>query len=125
MKRKDKTRVEKKGQGLQKPGRHHVEGVSERVDWVLKKYGVTTAIRPHTILRCLLVHPKDKVEPEEQGERHTRFNKIEQEMASGQGSHWLIKSPKCCHLCVTRPPEICVNLVLKHSHAASSYTICR
>ena len=79
MKTKDKTRVEKKGQELQKPGRHHVEGISERIDWVLKKYGVTTAIRPHTILRCLLVHPKDKVEPEEQGERHTRFNKTEQD----------------------------------------------
>ena len=28
------------------------------------------------------------------------------------------------HLRVTRPPEICVNLVFKHIHAASSYTIC-
>ena len=29
------------------------------------------------------------------------------------------------HLHVTRPPEICVNLVFKHIHAASSYTIRR
>ena len=29
------------------------------------------------------------------------------------------------HLFITRPPEICVNLVFKHIHAASSYTICR
>ena len=29
------------------------------------------------------------------------------------------------HLLITRPPEICVNLVFKHVHAASSYTICR
>ena len=29
------------------------------------------------------------------------------------------------YLCVIRPPEICVNLVFKHIHAASSYTICR
>ena len=42
-------------------------GVSERVDRVLKKYGVTTAMRPHTTLRRLSVHPKDKVE-QEQGE---------------------------------------------------------
>ena len=28
------------------------------------------------------------------------------------------------HLLITRPPEICVNLVFKHIHAASSYTIC-
>ena len=46
----------------------YVEGVSERVDWVLKKYRVTTAMRPHRTLRRTLVHPKDKVEPEEQGE---------------------------------------------------------
>ena len=29
------------------------------------------------------------------------------------------------HLLITRPPEICVNLVFKHIHAASIYTICR
>ena len=29
------------------------------------------------------------------------------------------------HLLITRPPEICVNLVFKHIRAASSYTICR
>ena len=33
-------------------------------------------------------------------------------MASGQGSHWHIESPFFSHLFVTRPPEICVNLVL-------------
>ena len=46
----------------------YVEGVSERVDQVLKKYGVFTATRPHITLRCLLAQPKDKVEPEEQDE---------------------------------------------------------
>ena len=29
------------------------------------------------------------------------------------------------YLCVTRPLEICVNLVFKHIYAASSYTISR
>ena len=29
------------------------------------------------------------------------------------------------HLLIAHPPEICVNLVFKHIHAASSYTICR
>ena len=28
----------------------------------MKKYGVATTMRSHTTLRCLLVHPKDKVE---------------------------------------------------------------
>ena len=41
----------------------YVESVSERVDWVLKKY-----MHPHTTMRRLLVHPKDNIEPEEQGE---------------------------------------------------------
>ena len=40
------------------------------------------------------------------------------QMTSGQGSHWLIESPNFFHLCVTRSPEICVNLVFKHIHAA-------
>ncbi|KAK2157858.1 hypothetical protein NP493_1847g00032 [Ridgeia piscesae] len=40
----------------------YVEGVSERVHRVMKKYGVATAVRPHTTLRRLLVHPQDKVE---------------------------------------------------------------
>ena len=64
------------------------------------------------------------------------FNKIEKnltrlpckakaQMTSGQGSHWLIESPAMYHLCVTRPPEICVNLVFKHIHVVSIYTICR
>ena len=46
----------------------YVEGVSERVHRVMKKYGVATVIRPHTTLRCLLVHLKEKVELVEQGE---------------------------------------------------------
>ena len=41
-------------------------------------------------------------------------------MASRQRSHWLIGSPKFFHLCATYLPEICVNLVFKHIHAASS-----
>ena len=46
----------------------YVEGVSERFDQVLGKYGVTTAMRSHTTMKRLLVHPKDKVVPEEQSE---------------------------------------------------------
>ena len=46
-------------------------------------------------------------------------------MASGQRSHWLVESLKMFNICVIRPPEICVNLVFKHIHGASSYTMCR
>ena len=46
----------------------YVEGVSERIYRVIGKSGVATAMRPHTTLRFLLVHPKDNVELAEQGE---------------------------------------------------------
>ena len=40
-------------------------------------------------------------------------------MASGQGSHWLIKNPEIylsIHLCVTCLSEIFVNFIFKHIH---------
>jgi len=46
----------------------YVEGVSEAVTRVYKRYGVSTAMKPHTIIRNLLVHPKDKVNTEETAE---------------------------------------------------------
>ena len=46
----------------------YVEVVSDRVQRVMKRYRVATALRPHTTLRRLLVHPKDKVELAEQGD---------------------------------------------------------
>ena len=39
------------------------------------------------------------------------------QVASGQGSHWLIESPTICHLCITRPSEIFVNFVFNIIHA--------
>ena len=51
----------------------------------------------------------------------TRFNKIaisnnKFQMASGQGSHWLIESPtifsSMCTFCVARPYQIYVNYIL-------------
>ena len=56
---REKQQTRENGQELQRP---------ERVDWVLEKYLVTTAMHPHTTLRRLLANPKDKVEPEQQGE---------------------------------------------------------
>ena len=52
-------------------------------------------------------------------------SKTKAQMASGQGSHWLIERPTMFNLFVTRPPEIYGNVVFKHIHAVSSYTICR
>ncbi|XP_072051693.1 uncharacterized protein [Amphiura filiformis] len=40
----------------------YVQGLSERIQRIYKKYDITTAMKPHTTLRRLLVHPKDKRE---------------------------------------------------------------
>ena len=37
-----------------------VKGLTEKVAMTLKKRGVSTAMKPHTTLRRLLVRPKDK-----------------------------------------------------------------
>ena len=59
----------------------------------------------------------------------TRFNKIAIQ-DKGPDGKWTRKplayrESNNVHLLIARPPEICVNLVFKHIHAASSYTICR
>ena len=46
----------------------YVEGVSEAVARVYNRYGVSSAMRPHTTIRNLLVHPNDKVNTEETAE---------------------------------------------------------
>ena len=46
----------------------YVEGVRERVHRAMRKYAVATAMRPHTTVRHVLVHPKHQVELAEQGE---------------------------------------------------------
>ena len=43
----------------------YISGVSEKVARILKKKQVNTAMRPHTTLKGLLVHPKDKTDPKE------------------------------------------------------------
>ena len=58
----------------------------------------------------------------------TRFNKIaisnnKFQMASEQGSHWLIESPTISHLYVAHPYQISVNSIFKHIHTTSINTI--
>ena len=43
----------------------YISGVSEKVARILKKRRVSSAMRPHTTLKGLLVHPKDKTDPKE------------------------------------------------------------
>ena len=39
----------------------YVKGLSESFSRILKTYRICTAVRPHTTLRNLLVHPKDRM----------------------------------------------------------------
>ena len=43
----------------------YVEGISERIVWVMRKHQVPVAMRPVKTLKTLLVHPHDKQEKEE------------------------------------------------------------
>ena len=60
---------------------------------------------------------------------NNRFNKIAIQGKDPDGK-WTKKplayrESNIFNLCVIRPHKICVYLVFKHIHAASSYTICR
>nr|XP_049602429.1 uncharacterized protein LOC125984529 isoform X1 [Syngnathus scovelli]XP_049602430.1 uncharacterized protein LOC125984529 isoform X1 [Syngnathus scovelli] len=39
----------------------YVRGITERIKRAMNKHNITTPIKPHTTLRQILVHPKDKV----------------------------------------------------------------
>ena len=58
-----------------------------------------------------------------------RFNKTikgamqsKNQMASGQGIRWLIKSPTIIHVCVTRPAVIFVSVVYKNTFTLLAFT---
>jgi len=46
----------------------YVKGLSEAFSRILKTYRICTAVRPHTTLRKMLVHPKDRINDEEKPE---------------------------------------------------------
>ena len=41
----------------------YVQGVTENISRTLKQYNIASAMKTHTTLRSLLVHPKDKRDP--------------------------------------------------------------
>ena len=43
----------------------YVRGVSEKLARIFKKRKISSSMKPHTKLRALLVHPKDKTDPKE------------------------------------------------------------
>ena len=46
----------------------YVKGLSEAFSRILKTYRICTAVKPHTTLRNLLVHPKDRISDKEKPE---------------------------------------------------------
>jgi len=46
----------------------YVKGLSEAFSRIMKTYRICTAVRPHTTLRNMLVHPKDRINDEEKPE---------------------------------------------------------
>ena len=43
----------------------YIQGVTEPVQRILKKHNISTAVKPHTSLKKILVHPKDKLDSDE------------------------------------------------------------
>ena len=41
----------------------YVEGLTDKATRIFRKHGISTAVKPHTTLRKMLVHPKDKRDP--------------------------------------------------------------
>ena len=60
-KKKENTVEDKKGMVVIP----YVKGLSESLDRSFRARGIHTAMRPHTTIRSLLVHPKDKRNPNE------------------------------------------------------------
>ena len=59
--KKDKTEEKSRGM-IVLP---YVGGLTEKLTRIFKKRRISTAVKPHTTLRSLLVKPKDKCEPRE------------------------------------------------------------
>ena len=70
MKRKEKDNTKKKKKQPTDKSRGqvtipYVKGLSEKISAILKKHKIGTAFRPHTNIRKMLVHPKDKIKKDE------------------------------------------------------------
>ncbi|XP_072018334.1 uncharacterized protein [Amphiura filiformis] len=55
--KKDKSNTDKSKGSIVIP---YVAGVSEKISRIMRKHNVSTAMKPHTTIRNVLVHPKDK-----------------------------------------------------------------
>ena len=64
IKRKDTTKKNNKEKKKGQVVLPYIRGVSERISRTLNQHNISTSYRPHTTLRRLLVHPKDKIEKE-------------------------------------------------------------
>ncbi|XP_060765135.1 uncharacterized protein LOC132873505 [Neoarius graeffei] len=42
----------------------YIRGITERIQRAMRKYNINTPVKPHTTLRQILVHPKDRIHPD-------------------------------------------------------------
>ena len=68
IKSKKKNKTPGQAEGSKVAVIPYVEGLSEAVARVYRRYGISTAMRPHTTIQSLVVHPKDRLEKKEIGE---------------------------------------------------------
>jgi len=68
----------------------YVKGLSGAFSWILKTYRICTAVRPHTTLRNLLVHPKDRISDEENQRWFIRYRvkTVNMSTLEKQEGHW-------------------------------------
>ena len=64
-KKKDNSRKEKEEKNKGMVVLPYVSGVSEKLARIFKKRKISSTMKPHTKLRALLVHSKDKTDPKE------------------------------------------------------------
>ena len=69
LERKEERKTKKKEQDQEKSRGMvilpYVKDLSEKISRILKKWKISAPMKPHTTLRNLLLHPKDKLDPRE------------------------------------------------------------
>ena len=80
-KKKDNSRKEKEEKNKGMVVLPYMSGVSEKLARIFKKRKISSAMKPHTKLRALIVHPKGKTDPKEGV--YTRLHRMREKMCQG------------------------------------------
>jgi len=68
----------------------YVKGLSEAFSRISKTYRICIAVRPHTTLRNMLVHPKDRISDEKSQKWFMRYHvkTVNRSTLEKQEGHW-------------------------------------